>query len=64
MENINIIAALHVLKHNGSNVLIINRILKTYLACLLRSVTFTFPRTRLRYNLEQEQGKVFQVSIL
>lgn len=28
----------------------------TYLACLLSSVTFTFPSTRLRYNLWREQS--------
>lgn len=27
-----------------------------YLACLLRSVTFTLPSTRLRYNLGREQS--------
>lgn len=28
-----------------------------YLACLLSSVTFTFPSTRLRYNLGREQRR-------
>lgn len=29
------------------------RTMANYLACLLRSVTLTLPRTRLRYNLEE-----------
>lgn len=37
---------------------ILLRVLITYFACLLRSVTFTFPRTRLRYNLHWKQDKI------
>lgn len=31
-----------------------NRRAGTHLACLLRSVTLTFPKTRLRYNLQRQ----------
>lgn len=31
----------------------------TYLDCLLRSVTLTFPKTRVRYNLNRERCQLF-----